>query len=78
MDWQDPFELSEQLTDEQRMIAESARAMRRTKLATRVREAFRNEDTDPAIFREMGELGLLGSTISRAMAAPASITSATA
>jgi hypothetical protein len=63
MNWQDPFELDAQLTDEQRMIAESARAYAQDRLATRVRDAFRHEETDPAIFREMGELGLLGSTI---------------
>jgi glutaryl-CoA dehydrogenase len=63
MNWQDPFELDAQLTDEQRMIAESAHAYAQDRLATRVRDAFRHEETDPAIFREMGELGLLGSTI---------------
>jgi glutaryl-CoA dehydrogenase len=64
MDWQDPFALREQLGDEQRMIAESARSYAQSRLAPRVKDAFRAEHTDPAIFREMGELGLLGSTIS--------------
>jgi glutaryl-CoA dehydrogenase len=63
LNWQDPFELQAQLTDEQRMIADSARAYAQEKLAPRVRDAFREESTDPGIFREMGELGLLGSTI---------------
>lgn len=64
MDWQDPFALGAQLSDEQRMITESARSYAQAKLKPRVKEAFRTEYTDPAIFREMGELGLLGSTIS--------------
>ncbi|TGD71709.1 acyl-CoA dehydrogenase [Mangrovimicrobium sediminis] len=62
-DWQDPFGLQRQLTDEQRMVQDSARQYAQDKLLPRVREAFRREETDPAIFREMGELGLLGSTI---------------
>jgi len=61
--WDDPFRLTDQLSDEQRMVSDSARAYAQEKLAPRVREAFRNENTDAAIFREMGELGLLGSTI---------------
>lgn len=63
IDWQDPFRLEEQLSDEQRMIAASARDYAQAELLPRVRDAFRNESTDPYIFREMGELGLLGSTI---------------
>jgi glutaryl-CoA dehydrogenase len=63
LDWQDPFLLEQQLTDEQRMVRDSARHYAQAKLAPRVREAFRAEETDIAIFREMGELGLLGSTI---------------
>ncbi len=62
-DWQDPFHLQRQLTDEQRMVQDTARQYAQHKLLPRVREAFRREETDPAIFREMGELGLLGSTI---------------
>ena len=61
--WDDPFRLVDQLSDEQRMVSESARAYAQEKLAPRVKEAFRNESTDAAIFREMGDLGLLGSTI---------------
>jgi len=63
LDWQDPFLLEQQLTDEQRMVRDSARQYAQGKLQPRVRAAFRGEETDPAIFREMGELGLLGSTI---------------
>ncbi len=61
--WDDPFLLQQQLTEDERMIEEAARAYCQDKLLTRVTEAFRHEKTDPAIFREMGELGLLGPTI---------------
>ncbi|WP_170786765.1 acyl-CoA dehydrogenase [Ruegeria lacuscaerulensis] len=61
--WEDPFRLSDQLTEDERMIADSARAYAQEKLQTRVLEAFQNEETDPGIFREMGEMGLLGTTI---------------
>lgn len=63
LDWQDPFLLEQQLTDEQRMVRDSARQYAQERLQPRVRDAFRNEATDPDIFREMGEMGLLGSTI---------------
>ena len=62
-DWQDPFALEQQLTDEQRMIRDTARQYAQEQLLPRVKEAFRNESTDPSIFKEMGALGLLGSTI---------------
>lgn len=62
-DWADPFRLVEQLTDEERMVLDTAHAYAQDKLAPRVLEAFRHEKTDPGIFREMGELGLLGPTI---------------
>ena len=61
--WDDPLLLSSQLTDEERMVQEAARVYCEEKLAPRILDAFRNERTDPAIFREMGELGLLGSMI---------------
>lgn len=61
--WDDPFRLSDQLSEDERMIADSARAYSQEKLAPRVLEAFRDEKTDPEIFREMGEMGLLGTTI---------------
>lgn len=63
LDWKDPFSLDSQLTDEQRMVRDTAAQYAQAKLQPRVKEAFRNENTDLAIFREMGELGLLGSTI---------------
>jgi glutaryl-CoA dehydrogenase len=62
-DWADPFRLQEQLTDEERMVLDTAHSYAQEKLAPRVLDAFRHEKTDPAIFREMGELGLLGPTI---------------
>ncbi|MEL6773994.1 MAG: acyl-CoA dehydrogenase [Pseudomonadota bacterium] len=61
--WDDPFVLEDQLTDEERMIRDSARAYAEEKLAPRVIEAYATENTDPEIFREMGEMGLLGVTI---------------
>ncbi|KZX93784.1 MULTISPECIES: acyl-CoA dehydrogenase [unclassified Sulfitobacter] len=62
-DWADPFRLSDQLSEDERMIQESARAYAQEKLQPRVIEAFANEQTDPEIFREMGEMGLLGVTV---------------
>ena len=61
--WDDPLLLDQQLTDDERAVRDAARAYCQDKLAPRVLEAFRNEKTDPSIFREMGELGLLGVTI---------------
>ena len=61
--WADPFLLDDQLTQEERMVRDAARDYAQDKLLPRVTLAFRNEQTDPAIFREMGELGLLGPTI---------------
>ena len=61
--WEDPLLLEQQLTEEERMVRDSARAYCQDKLAPRVLEAFRHEKTDPAIFGEMGALGLLGPTI---------------
>jgi len=62
-DWQDPFRLDGQLTEEERAIRDAARTYAQEKLQPRVIEAFSNEETDPAIFREMGEMGLLGATL---------------
>ncbi|WP_299843833.1 acyl-CoA dehydrogenase [uncultured Roseovarius sp.] len=62
-DWEDPFRLSDQLEEDERMIAESARAYAQEKLQPRVIKAFSEEETDPQIFQEMGEMGLLGTTI---------------
>ncbi len=61
--WDDPFRLSDQLTEDERMIAASAGAYAQEKLQPRITSAFQNEETDPDIFREMGEMGLLGTTI---------------
>ena len=62
--WDDPLLLDAQLTDDERMIRDAAREYAQGKLLPRVVEAFRHERTDPAIFKEMGEVGLLGATIS--------------
>ncbi|WP_414899592.1 acyl-CoA dehydrogenase [Sphingomonas flavalba] len=61
--WDDPFLLDAQLTDEERMIRDAARAYARDRLQPRVTAAFAEERTDPDIFREMGALGLLGVTV---------------
>ena len=63
LNWKDPFLLDQQLNDDQRMIRDTAHQYAQGKLLPRVREAFRNEETDTSIFKEMGNLGLLGSTI---------------
>ncbi|MCB6176841.1 acyl-CoA dehydrogenase [Rhodobacter sp. Har01] len=61
--WEDPFRLDDQLTEEERMLRDGARAYAQEKLQPRVIAAFREEKTDPGIFREMGEMGLLGVTV---------------
>ena len=61
--WDDPLLLEAQLAHEERMVRDTAHAYAQEKLMPRVKEAFRHEITDPAIFREMGELGFLGSTL---------------
>jgi glutaryl-CoA dehydrogenase len=61
--WADPLLLDDQLSTDERMVRDAAQAYAQGKLLPRVTEAFRHEQTDPAIFREMGELGLLGATI---------------
>lgn len=61
--WDDPLLLEQQLTAEERMVRDSARAYCQQQLARRLPGSFRSEQTDPAIFREMGALGLLGATI---------------
>ena len=62
--WDDPLLVNEQLTDDERMVRDAAHIYCSERLAPRVLDAFRHEQTDPKIFREMGEFGLLGSTIS--------------
>jgi glutaryl-CoA dehydrogenase len=64
--WDDPLLLEDQLSEDERQVRDAARAYCQDKLAPRVLEAFRHEKTDAAIFREMGELGLLGPTIPEA------------
>jgi glutaryl-CoA dehydrogenase len=64
--WDDPLLLDQQLTDDERAVRDAARAYCQDRLQPRVLEAFRHEKTDAAIFREMGELGLLGATIPEA------------
>jgi len=61
--WDDPFLLDQQLSDDERMVQGAAAAYCQDKLAPRVLDAFRHEKMDTTIFREMGELGLLGPTI---------------
>ena len=62
-DWADPFFLDDQLSTEERLIRDTARSYARDQLLPRIVDAFQHEVTDPAIFREMGALGLLGVTI---------------
>ena len=64
--WDDPFLLADQLSEDERLIAETARAYAQDKLQPRIVEAYMEEKTDRAIFEEMGGLGLLGVTISDA------------
>jgi glutaryl-CoA dehydrogenase len=61
--WEDPLLLEEQLSEDERLVRDAARKYCQDKLAPRILEAFRQEKTDKKIFREMGELGLLGPTI---------------
>ena len=62
-DWEDALRLEEQLSEEERMLRDGARAYAREKLQPRVTQAYRDEATDPAIFAEMGAMGLLGATV---------------
>ena len=62
-DWTDPFLLDEQLTDEEKMIRDTAHAFAQEQLLTRVTNDYLNEVTDPEIFREYGSMGLLGITL---------------
>ncbi len=64
--WEDPLLLDAQLTDDERLIAKTARDFAQEKLAPRIVTAYLEEKTDRTIFSEMGELGLLGATISSA------------
>ena len=62
-DWKDPFFIEDQLTEEEILVRDTAANYAQNKLAPRVIESFRHENTQREIFNEMGELGLLGSTI---------------
>jgi len=62
-DWADPFRLNDQLNEDERMIRDSAHAYAQEKLQPRVIDAFANEETDAGIFKEMGDMGLLGVTV---------------
>jgi glutaryl-CoA dehydrogenase len=68
--WEDPLLLEEQLSEDERLVRDAARKYCQDKLAPRILEAFRQEKTDKKIFREMGELGLLGPTIPEEYGAP--------
>ncbi len=61
--WEDPLQLDDQLSAEERQIRDTARQYSQDRLLPRIVQAFRHEQTDPAIFRELGELGLLGATL---------------
>ena len=61
--WDDPLLLDQQLTDDERIVRNAAQAYCKDRLQPRILEAFRHEKMDASIFREMGELGLLGPTI---------------
>jgi len=61
--WDDPLRLSDQLSEDERMMIDSARAYAQEKLQPRVIDAYNNETVEPGIFREMGEMGLLGITV---------------
>ncbi len=62
--WEDPFGLDDQLTDEERMVRDTAENYAQNQLQPRVTEAYLNENFDREIMREMGRLGLLGATVS--------------
>ena len=61
--WDDPFQLKDQFTEEERMIQSSARDYAQDKLLSRVRDAFRNENFDREIMNEFGAMGMLGATL---------------
>ena len=61
--WDDPFLLDDQLGEEERMIRDAAQAFAAGELAPRIEKAYQNEETDPGLFKLMGQAGLLGVTI---------------
>ena len=62
-DWADPFMLEDQLTEDERLTRDSACAFAQEKLQPRVINAYREEEVAPEIFRQMGDMGLLGITV---------------
>ena len=62
-DWEDPFRLEDQLTEDERMLRDAARSFAETELAPKVIEAYREETVDPGMFKAMGSAGLLGLTV---------------
>ena len=61
--WSDPFHLEQQLSEEERMLKDASQTFAQEKLQPRITKAFQNETVEPQLFREMGEMGLLGTTI---------------
>jgi glutaryl-CoA dehydrogenase len=61
--WDDPFLIDDQLNDDERMIRDAAAAFAADRLAPRIEKMYLDEESDPSIFREMGEAGLLGVTV---------------
>ena len=61
--WSDPFYLEQQLSEEERMLKDASKTFAQKNLQPRITTAFQNETVEPQIFREMGEMGLLGTTI---------------
>ena len=61
--WSDPFYLEQQLSEEERMLKDASKTFAQEKLQPRITKAFQNETVEPQLFREMGEMGLLGTTI---------------
>ena len=61
--WSDPFYLEQQLSEEERMLRDASKTFAQEKLQPRITKAFQNETVEPQLFREMGEMGLLGTTI---------------
>ena len=61
--WSDPFYLEQQLSEEERMLKDASKTFAQEKLQPRVTKAFQNESIEPGLFKELGEMGLLGTTI---------------
>ncbi len=61
--WSDPFHLEQQLSEEERMLKDASQTFAQEKLQPRITKAFQNESIEPELFRELGEMGLLGTTI---------------